>query len=409
LLEDCTPPALFGTAAIVRHAYEGRPLEQLSRSFQARIEANPADAAALLDLSIVLEVAGQPEKAKVLRQSAISIRQSYSLANRQRDGLRLLVFKTDGDLMATTPVEFLLEHSNVAAQIFYVDADTPDLRDAPECDVAFMAIAEYEANSGVLSRLGTLLGNWKGSILNRATDCVLALTRTGVAEMFRDHHTVLVPPVVRLERATLSQLSTGQIELSSLLPGHGFPVIVRPVGSHAGQGLRKIDSHDEIASYLPNVTAVSFYVTAFVDYSSADGLYRKQRIAFLDGAAFPVHMAISEHWMVHYLSAGMATDAGRRKEEEKWMSEFHSEFFNRHSAAFKSICGCIGLDYFAIDCAEMPDGRLLLFEADVAMIVHALDAPDVFPYKKPAIQQLFNAFDVALRSRVGSAEKAANE
>ena len=56
------------------------------------------------------------------------------------------------------------------------------------------------------------------------------------------------------------------------------------------------------------------------------------------------------------------------------------------------------LDYFAIDCGELPDGSLLLFEADVAMIVHAMDPPDMFPYKAPQMRKVFAAFTAMLRN-----------
>ena len=49
----------------------------------------------------------------------------------------------------------------------------------------------------------------------------------------------------------------------------------------------------------------------------------------------------------------------------------------------------------------MPDGRLLLFEADVAMIVHSMDEPDLFPYKGPKMKALFEAFDGLLRQAAG--------
>jgi uncharacterized Rmd1/YagE family protein len=62
----------------------------------------------------------------------------------------------------------------------------------------------------------------------------------------------------------------------------------------------------------------------------------------------------------------------------------------------------IGLDYFAIDAAETPDGRLLLFEADVAMIVHAMDEPDLFPYKGPQMKKLFAAFQALLARRAAT-------
>ena len=98
--------------------------------------------------------------------------------------------------------------------------------------------------------------------------------------------------------------------------------------------------------------------------------------------------------MVHYPSAGMT----KRAEEAAFMRGCDTGFAVRHAAAFRSLCDKIGLDYFGIDCAETRDGRLLLFEADVAMIVHALD-PEPF-YKKPVMQGLFAAFQQELRFKV---------
>ena len=65
----------------------------------------------------------------------------------------------------------------------------------------------------------------------------------------------------------------------------------------------------------------------------------------------------------------------------------------------RAIARRIGLDYFAIDCGVMPDGRLVLFEADIAMIVHAMDPPDLFPYKAPQMRKVFDAFRAMLLSR----------
>jgi hypothetical protein len=104
--------------------------------------------------------------------------------------------------------------------------------------------------------------------------------------------------------------------------------------------------------------------------------------------------------MVHYLSAGMAKHEDRRAEEAAWMQNFDTDFAVRHARAFEVLHRRIGLDYFAIDCAELPDGRLLLFEADVAMIVHAMDSGVTFPYKKVAMRKLFDAFHASLLRRI---------
>jgi len=67
--------------------------------------------------------------------------------------------------------------------------------------------------------------------------------------------------------------------------------------------------------------------------------------------------------------------------------------------AFRALHQRLGLEYFAIDCAELADGSILLFEADVGMIVHDLDPPDLYPYKKPQMRKLFDAFEGLLRHR----------
>jgi hypothetical protein len=178
-----------------------------------------------------------------------------------------------------------------------------------------------------------------------------------------------------------------------------FPIILRPIGTHAGHGMEKIGSADAIAAYLTRRPEAEFYIAPFVDYSDDDGKFRKQRIAVIDGKPYASHLAISDHWMVHYLSAGMAEHAERRLEEASWMANFEADFAVRHADAFAALHRRLGLDYFAIDCAELSDGRLLLFEADVAMIVHSMDSETVFPYKKQSMATLFAAFEDALASR----------
>jgi hypothetical protein len=191
--------------------------------------------------------------------------------------------------------------------------------------------------------------------------------------------------------------------LEALLPGREFPLIVRPVGSHAGTGLARIDTPAAMALYLARQPGEIFYLSPFVDYSGPDGLYRKLRIAMIEGRPFVAHMAVSEHWMVHYLNAGMAESAAKRAEERAMMESFEVYFALRHQEAFADLAQRIGLDYFAVDCAEARDGRLLIFEADTAMIIHDMDPPALYPYKAPAMRELFRAFQGLVTGRITGA------
>jgi hypothetical protein len=143
----------------------------------------------------------------------------------------------------------------------------------------------------------------------------------------------------------------------------------------------------------------AFYLSRFVDYASADGRFRKYRVALLDGRPYLAHMAIGDHWMVHYLNAGMAESADKRAEEASVMAGFDQGFAARHAEALAEISRRLGLEYYALDCAETPEGELLVFEADVGMIVHALDPVALYPYKQAHMQTLFAAFEAVLRAK----------
>jgi hypothetical protein len=185
-----------------------------------------------------------------------------------------------------------------------------------------------------------------------------------------------------------------------------FPLIARTIDSHAGRGLARIDAAGAVEAYLRDHPGTEFFISPYVDYRSSDGLFRKYRVMWVDGHPYPCHMAIAEEWKVWYLNANMAASAAKRVEEARFMLEFDAGFGLRHAAALTAISERFGLEYVGIDCAEMPDGRLLVFEADVALVAHDMDPPDVYPYKVPQMQKLFSAFHDMLKrkSREGRAE-----
>src|SRR5207302_642347 len=154
-------------------------------------------------------------------------------------------------------------------------------------------------------------------------------------------------------------------------------------------------------AYLAQQPASGFYLAPFIDYASPDGLFRKYRIALIEGVPYLCHLAISSHWMVHYLNAGMDDSPEKRQEEARAMAAFDQDFAQRHAAALSDIDARIGLPYLGIDCAETRDGKLLIFEVDNAMVVHAMDDADKYPYKRPAMDKVFTAFARMLHRAVG--------
>jgi hypothetical protein len=262
----------------------------------------------------------------------------------------------------------------------------------PPHDVAFLAIGESEGSKALLQSLAPLMPQWPAPLLNGDASRIAALSRDGVCARLAGVPSLVAPMAARIDRVGLAAIAADGSALQRVLPAAAFPIIARPIGSHAGTGLEKLDDATSVAAYLAAQDAEAFFVSPFVDYASPDGLYRKQRIAIIGGRPYVCHLAVSQHWMVHYLNAAMTENADNRAFEARFMTVFDQDFAVKHRAAFASLAERIGLDYFAIDCAETKDGKLLLFEADVAMIVHDMDPPDLFPYKKPQMQKVFSAF-----------------
>jgi hypothetical protein len=394
------PQLISGKATLVRALYEGSDMTPTWEGLLARASANLRDAAAFFDLSIIAHAVGRREEADVSQKAALDISKRYRIVNGLGTGPNVLVFATAGDFMANTPIEFLLEHSNANILLHYVDAQTEHLGDVPPHDVAFVGIAESAANIPVLENLDRLLADWTGPIMNRAARHIIRLSRDAVAATFKDEPSILAPATIRLSRDRLQSIASGEAALSEIADIGAFPIIVRPAGTHAGEGMERITATTDLSTYLASQPGAEFFIAPFIDYSGKDGKFRKQRIAFINGKAYASHLAVSEHWMVHYLSAGMAEHEDRRAEEASWMATFDEGFAARHALAFDLLHRHIALDYFAIDCAELPDGRLLLFEADVAMIVHSMDSESLFPYKKTPMRKLFAAFENALLQRI---------
>ncbi len=399
-MSESEAPSIIGMARLARRLVTGEDQSLLWAELSERVAADPTDAEALFDMAMLLRLSGKVEQSQALQAAALQMRTTYTCRHGAGAGLQVLVFVTGGDVMSNAPIDFLCEDSDLTLHFLHMDAS--DSVDIPPHDIAFVAMGHSETNRPVLEHLGPILANWDRPVMNAQTAHILNLTRDGTSALFAGSPVVLAPANLTVSRAAVEALAGGAAP-GDLGTGFTYPLLIRPLDTHGGKGLEKIDGPSGWAAYLARYPEAGFFLAPFVDYSRADGLFRKLRITFIDGRPFATHLAVSEHWLVHYISAGMLENADKRAEEAAWMAGFYTDFAVRHAEALREIAEKVGVDYFSIDCAELADGRLLLFEADVASIVHALDPVEVFPYKRPAMRTLFDAFQAALAARVGAA------
>ena len=400
---------VIGVAGLARLLESGTVLSTLGSQLEARSRSDPSDANALMDLSTLLFMTGNPDYRELAfkkQQQALEISRIYRLPPPAAPArLRLLVIMAPGDMTANTPVDCMLEDTDVAVtQLYAVPGQAPP-EPLPGHDLIFVAVGESDRSQALLQQLDCLSGLSPRPFLN-SPDRIRRLTRDRVSILLRSIPGVSMPATARVDRQTLLKIAQGQLELAAVLEAGRFPIIARPVASHGGKNLVKVEHAAELSAYLAGLSDTEFYLSNFIDYRSADGQFKKYRVVLFAGRAFACHMAISSHWMIHYFNADMGASDAKRKEEEDFMNNFERDFALKHKQSLASIFDLIGLDFIVLDCAETQDGTLLLFEVDNAAIVHALDDPQLFPYKRPHMQKLFAAFRDMLLARVAVAGEA---
>jgi glutathione synthase/RimK-type ligase-like ATP-grasp enzyme len=393
----------IGIARLSKLAFDGADLRPLWRGLLDQFVTAEDEVTTLMDLATLEQLFGNVAGGIALQQAALARRRLFRAPQTDGDArLRLLALAAPGDIGVNTPLEFLLEGSDVALDTLYVLPESEPPAELPPCDLAVVAVGESDANRPVLAALARQMARWGVPVLNDPLRIAL-LARDRLPDLLAGVGDLHVPATFRVERGTLLRLARGAVDAAAAVPDGAFPFIVRPVDSHAGRGLQRLGDAGAVAAYLAARPERHFFVSPYVTYRSADGFFRKYRIVFVGGRPYACHMAIADHWMIYYLNAGMRESAAKRAEEEHFMRRFEEDFGRRHQRALAALAARIGLDYFAIDCAELGDGRLLLFEADIAMIVHAMDPPDIFPYKAPQMRKVFDAFRALLGARAGRA------
>jgi len=301
--------------------------------------------------------------------------------------LRLLALMGPGDMSDNAPFDFVVDGSDIALDLLYLQPGLALPAVLPEHDLAIVAIGQSEANAALLDWAEACIADWPRPVLNRPAG-IRRCARDRVWQLLRGVPGLCVPATRRLRPA---ELADGRL-----------PLTLRPLDTHGGKGLVRVETPAERAAWIAaqplGDDGPEWYAADYIDYRSADGQFRKYRIALIDGRPFLCHLAIDGHWIVHYQSAGMGLDAAKQAEEAAAMAGFETGFALRHRAALAAIAEAIALEYLVIDCSELADGRLLLFEVDGGAWIHAADVA-LLPYKAPHMARTFAAFRALLLDR----------
>ena len=336
----------FGNALL-----EAQELDAARQVYERAIACDANSAQAHQGLSHVLERMGLEEEADRHRQLGFMVMPVVVKAFRG-EGLPVSLLLLSSAFRGNVPVEVPLDDNTFMTIKLFTDYYEPDLP-LPPHDVIFNSIGDADLCRSSLEAAVRLLDENNATAINPPS-AVLSTGRVAMAQRLRGIDGLIVPRVEEIAREDL-----GRIER--------FPVLLRPPGYHTGEFFELVRDRDELAQIAASLPGDALLAIELLDARGADGHYRKYRVLCIGGVLYPVHLARSTHWKVHYFSADQVRTPDAIAEEEAFLTDMRTAIGDRAMRAIEAAAQGIGLDYFGIDFGLDRDGNALLFEANATM------------------------------------------
>ena len=251
-------------------------------------------------------------------------------------------------------------------------------------------VTDPDQHPRTIERLAKLLRGYRGRVINRP-EAVLGSTREQVAKRLAGIDGLRVPRVLRLRNP-----KPGAASAAAARAGLSFPLIVRKAGTHTGDIIGLIENGERLDAACSGPG--EFVLTEFVDFASADGLYRKYRLWAFGKRTILKQMIISDQWNIHNQDRNriMAGDEKLMGEEKSMMRRPEGDFAPAVHAMFDAVRQRMGLDFFGMDFGILPSGEALLFEANPTMSFKMTADDPRFAYLDEAVGPSREAFAAML-------------
>ncbi len=330
---------------------ESNDLELARQVYERAIELDAESAQAHQGLSHVLGRLGQDEEAERHRQLGFKAMPVVVSAFRG-EGIPVSLLLLSSAFRGNVPVDVPLDDSTFLTIKLFTDYYEPDLP-LPPHDVIFNSIGDADRCQPSLQAAQELLDAQGATSLNPPA-AVLGTGRVEMAQRLRGIEGLIVPHVEDFARNELRRIEH-------------FPVLLRPPGYHTGEFFELVRDRDELATVAATLPGDRLLAIELLDARGADGHYRKYRVLSIGGQLYPIHLARSTQWKVHYFSADQVRTAEAMAEEEAFLTDMPRAIGPRAMRAIEAAAQRIGLDYFGIDFALDRDGNALFFEANATM------------------------------------------
>jgi tetratricopeptide (TPR) repeat protein len=385
--------SLVGLGALLLNA---KKFAAAKEQYQRALDFDPSSREAHAGMYYALAGLGDSHRAAVHLGKALLLQATVTLPYRGTGtpvSLLVLLSINAGNVLIQRFLDDRIFQTHILFMEFY-EAGMP----LPPHQLVINAIGDADVRSDALAEAESVLGHTKAPVINPPA-AVRATGRCENAQRLGRIPGVVTPLSVPFTRAELAA-----DDRTAMLRDRGFsfPLLVRAPGFHMGKHFLRVDAEGELDHALAQIPGDELIAMQYLDGRGADGKVRKYRVLSIDGRFYPVHLAISSHWKIHYFSAEMAESGEHRAEEMEFLNNMSSVLGPRTMAALEQLGSALGLDYAGIDFGLNQRGDVLLFEANATMAVCRPDSDPQWDYRRAAIERIYGAVHQMLRTRVNS-------
>jgi Tfp pilus assembly protein PilF/glutathione synthase/RimK-type ligase-like ATP-grasp enzyme len=360
-------------------------IEAAREQFEAALQIDPAYRAAHAGLAYVMDNLGDADRAALYRSKAFSGQCMVSLPYRgvqQPIKVLLLLATTTGNVPTHRFLTNLLFERILVATEFY----EPGMA-LPQHHLVFNAVGEADTSEQALAGATAVLANTTKPVINPPS-AVQGTSRRAIAERL-----AAVPGVVtaRTEEVARERLLAPDAATMLAEKGFVFPLLLRTPGFHGGKHFVRVETSADLAGAVKELPGDELLVIEYLDARGADGKSRKYRVMLIDGQLYPLHVAISNDWKIHYFSADMAESTENRAEDQAFLRDMPGVLGEAAVGALKQVQELLGLDYGGIDFGLNERGEVLIFEANSTMTVVVPDRDPRWDYRRPVVQGIYEA------------------
>src|ERR1700738_3174003 len=204
--EDRGHPAVanrIGFAKLTKMAFDGVSLLPLKQDLTDKIANGTADAGAGLDLALIAQLLGQKEIGLAIQNEVLAFHRLFrSPCTAVRPRLRVLALAAETDMGGNTPIEFLLEGSDIELKTLYIVPGSDFPMPLPDHDVAIVVASDSPDTVAALAEIKRLALRWPRSIVN-PPDLISNLDRDRLYRLLRGIEGLDIPATIAVSRAQL--------------------------------------------------------------------------------------------------------------------------------------------------------------------------------------------------------------